>query len=348
MDNFLSSCFEPSGLSNIVIRHQDMYFDEALSSTSTMTTPITGDSGSESDAGSSRSSWSHPRSPPPFRGQTPEMQGSFVNIRDIVQQQRQPERSSRGTKKETNLKAQLDDALPLEELLEEADLKRKRLARKAELARLSRKRKKTRVQELESEVAQLRHELSRERSKVLELENEKMKTVTVETTEKSLVSKFQKICRSVEENPASLAPAIDEYLDAHKSKNFCNQVQIAGYETAFGSSTTYNFVRWILNQNEKFYEDPSGLWHSLFAQSLGCSAAQLQQLKILRETLGPKLQQWNEVESAFAKLCPLVRGYFGDAPTTLRSFVSLLTPTQTGKLFQWVDRFGEVCVKIKV
>ena len=57
----------------------------------------------------------------------------------------------------------------VQRLLREETLKKKRLARKAELARLSRKRKRERLEELEDEVARLKEQLheAQERERVL-------------------------------------------------------------------------------------------------------------------------------------------------------------------------------------
>jgi hypothetical protein len=66
-------------------------------------------------------------------------------------------------------------ALPpesIEELLEEADLKRRRLARKAELARASRKQKKEAIEDLQREVAELQQELEHERQRTRHAQHE--------------------------------------------------------------------------------------------------------------------------------------------------------------------------------
>mmetsp|Transcript_16557 Transcript_16557/g.23244 ORF Transcript_16557/g.23244 Transcript_16557/m.23244 type:complete len:378 (+) Transcript_16557:467-1600(+) len=257
------------------------------------------------------------------------------------------------------------EAPPLEELLEEADLKRKRLARKAELARLSRKRKKTRVVELESEVANLKEELERERAKVAELEEERLKQmVSVDAgnpnsvdLDERLKFKFAEICRiplkTEDKSGASAGPiknAVQDYFDAHKNKAAYNDLQMANLEASMSSCVATSFVRWVLNQGDRFYDgdNPGGLWTSLFKNDLGCSADQLQSMQDLRCKMKCKLQEWNEVETAFRRLSPLLRSYFSDSSAILKNFVSLLTPAQTTQFLQWVEKFGEVCVKITV
>lgn len=249
--------------------------------------------------------------------------------------------------------------VPLQELLEEADLKRKRLARKAELARLSRKRKKTRVSELEQEVQQLKVELERERTKVMELENERLKQL-INSSQKGnqeavnldqcLQTKLKNICQlptSTADNK-TVYSVIQDFMDTHASKNACNDVHVVGFENSLGSCVVFSFLRWIMNQNDKFYTDPSGLWFSLFTQDLKCSPAQIQKLMGFREKMKGKFQEWNEVEAAFKRLCPLLRSYYGESANTLNSFVQLLEPLQVVNFFKWVEKFGEVCVKIKV
>jgi len=240
------------------------------------------------------------------------------------------------------------DRPPLAELLEEAELKRKRLDRKAELARLSRKRKKTRVQELESEVEELKEQLSRERMKVAELETESLKNASSKTVDVDhrLKATFQKVCLGTD-NISDAASLVKDFLDAHRSKNSCNEVQMSGFENSLGSNIVHSFVRWIMHQNDKFFDDPSGLWRSVFGQTLRCSTAQLQQFQELRRGLRGKLQQWNDIETALTTIWPLLRSYYRETPATLESFLSILAPSQSGQLFQWIARYGEVCVKIR-
>lgn len=253
--------------------------------------------------------------------------------------------------------------VPLQELLEEADLKRKRLARKAELARLSRKRKKTKVSELEQEVQQLKTELERERTKVMELENKRLKQLIntassqqgnqgAANLDQRLQSKFKSICQLHTSEPTADKKTVDlviqDFLDTHASKNAGKAVHVAGFENSLGSCVVSSFLRWVMNQNDKFYLDPSGLWFSLFTQDLKCSPAQIQKLMGFREKMKGKLQEWNEAAAAFKKLCPLLRSYYGESAETLNSFVQLLEPSQVVNFFKWVEKFGEVCVKIKV
>ena len=61
-----------------------------------------------------------------------------------------------------------------------------------------------------------------------------------------------------------------------------------------------------------------------------------------------KLQEWDEVEAAFKKLSPLLRSYYGESADCLSGFTQALSPSQTQNFFQWVGKFGEVCVKIKI
>lgn len=92
------------------------------------------------------------------------------------------------------------------ELLEEADLKRKRLARKAELARVSRKRKKMRIEELEADVARLRAELEQER-----------KRSGVEKEAISRRDQFRQAQDQDSECSAEIQAALASIVDAEKS-----------------------------------------------------------------------------------------------------------------------------------
>lgn len=70
----------------------------------------------------------------------------------------------------------------IKDLLVESDLKRKRLARKAELARVSRKKKKARMGDLEEEVSKLQSEIISLRA----AQTNAMSSVQLETIKKVL------------------------------------------------------------------------------------------------------------------------------------------------------------------
>lgn len=229
---------------------------------------------------------------------------------------------------------------------EEEDIRRKRLARKAELARVSRKKKKDRIEELESQLVHLQNELRNARS---------MAAVKSEPIN----------CQPENAAPAAAAPATataDGRLNRAMS-DFANPNYLGAFYTAFidkvredmsqidhlqGSmqSLCLRFVQWIMNQNDKFYEDPCGLWHSLFYQEVGATETQLAQLHELRKEFAQKqlMSGPDMVSQAFECL----RKAMDDSSRLMGAFAQIFSPAQLVVFFQWVERFGPVCIKINL
>lgn len=220
---------------------------------------------------------------------------------------------------------------------EEEDIRRKRLARKAELARVSRKKKKDRIEELESQLVHLQNELRVARSMAA------VKSEPINCKPEDGVNADARLSRAMSDfaNPNYLGAFYTAFID--KVRDDMSQID---HLQASMQSLSLRFVQWIMNQNEKFYEDPCGLWHSLFYQEVGATEMQLAQLHELRREFAQKqfLSGPDMVSQAFDCL----RKAMDDSSRMMGAFAQIFSPAQLVVFFQWVERFGPVCIKINL
>jgi len=228
------------------------------------------------------------------------------------------------------------------------DVRRKRLARKAELVRVNRKKKKDRIDELESQLYQMQNELRIARqcvpkTDVCKPQMEISNHLPIVCPQPSNMSNRLNQAFSDFANPNYLGAFYTAFIDKIRE----DMTQIDQLQASMQSSLCLRFVQWIMNQHDKFYEDPSGLWYSLFSQEVGASPAQLDQLLELRKEMllqrtpigGPDL-----VSQAFDAL----RKAMDDSSRLLAAFAQIFSPAQLVLFFQWVERFGPVCIKINL
>jgi hypothetical protein len=238
-------------------------------------------------------------------------------------------------------------------LLNEQNIKKQRLARKAELARLSRRRKKMKLSDLEDENRLLKNEISRLqalRAHDQELLARYQKEQPHIATSPALKIK-QQVDHSATYSPqtsGSLAQDIVAQLEAIKKKlASADNVSLNTGANPVFSQLHLNFLQWILNQKDQFYEDPSGLWSSLFGQELVCTPEQLHLLSQLREHSKTVKLNSSQLEAILDQLKLLVRSKIV-VPTQLDQIVSILSPAQLNGLRRWIQQFGHICIKINV
>lgn len=254
----------------------------------------------------------------------------------------------------------------IEELLEEADLKRKRLARKAELARVSRKRKKMRIEELEGEVAELKRELERERKRSRQIREQKVerevaqpnkiKSVPSANSSQEAEKRMTEAVSAMVKGPTGTsneAQLVRGFYEAFKHKVEVNTTHLDLLGKGARPCMPLRFVQWLMAQGDKFYKDPNGLWNSLLAQEVGASPEQLSKLQNLRKELvasegATSAPAWAEIEQAAARFDQLLRSHMACSSQSLERFMDILTPEQLVAFFKWVDRFGGVCIKINL
>lgn len=199
------------------------------------------------------------------------------------------------------------------------DLKRKRLARKAELAREGRKRKKERITELEKQLADMQLELDREKRR-----NHAAINVTSSGADRAKAS-------------------IGGILQTIPLGSACAQMYNVNVQSVH-PCLFIRFLQWILTQHNNFYCDPASLWFSLFLQEVRVSANQFDQLfNLHQECIDTSFSSFSGLDEQSHFLNQTLHH-----PThMLQRFMHILTSPQLIVFFQWVERYGDVCLKIK-
>jgi len=267
------------------------------------------------------------------------------------------------------------------ELIKEQTVKKQRLARKAELARMSRKRKKTRLTELEGEVAQLKEELERERkqrkiaadnlvavqsqlrvNQALAAEQD-LSTALSDTAlmeeNKQLHESLRKVMGAAPTAANATAGAqqmyqaevqrlVTDLVQVVNRKQSNTVQQVRPLQKQLTATLQLRFIEWALSQKEAFYADQSGLWNSLFVREVGLSQDQLSSIILLRQAIQQQKQIAAEMQSSFVKFNAAVAAYAQHSSANVDKFVSMFTPEQLAKFFAWVETYGSVCVQINI
>jgi len=270
-------------------------------------------------------------------------------------------------------------------LISEAAIKRVRLARKAELARLSRCKKKSRLNELEEENQRLKIMIDELKQQQLALTEEqiKFKTEGAANTSNTVEDKSSDSVKVTSESVVqSLDECVDRLLDFCKSPASAHLIPLQIkqlFAVQHGNKILLNaaisilnsvrnrilpiyssFLIWILSRNDYFVNDPAGLWKELWSDYLKISPGQMTKLMELRAKLQKQFQ--NQTSPLSAKPAKFVNDQSSNdqfshvvnelvsqqvqSSDNLQFLADLLTPDQLIAYFHWVKQFGHVCIKI--
>mmetsp|Transcript_10318 Transcript_10318/g.19793 ORF Transcript_10318/g.19793 Transcript_10318/m.19793 type:complete len:336 (-) Transcript_10318:314-1321(-) len=234
-------------------------------------------------------------------------------------------------------------------LIEEQNLQKQRLLRKAEQARLSRKRKKMRMQELEKEsdflrqeVKRLKSALSAKESKIAAMASATTVPVVADSEHKEMFEQLQLIVDSGKTEQVPMH--VENMLRSFKSGMPDAEKYLETIATRVSPSLPVRFLQWILTKHDSFYEDKSGLWHSLFSEETGLSSEQLEEVKKLRETCTDTPFNKNAL---IEQLTKHLKEQQTHQSQMLQKLSGILKPDQLAKFLLWVRKHGEVCIKIR-
>lgn len=245
----------------------------------------------------------------------------------------------------------------------EAELKRRRLARKAELARESRKRKNGRIEELEAQVLELQTQLEAKTASASSPPSApSAAAVNTPGSPQTVLGCLEKVTIAVQQADSQLDLAIRAVVATDPSQqcsaavrqvyeSFTNKLllsHVLGEQARVASKACLPvaFVHWVLAQSDKFYRDPSGLWSSLFMQELAATPSQLDRLLALRRSVqGPASP---DAGSGVAPASPSSELCLADQKRLMEGFLQTFSPQQLVLFFHWVEKFGAVCIKIKL
>jgi hypothetical protein len=258
-----------------------------------------------------------------------------------------------------------DEPQPTDAEVKQRQLKRKRLARKAELARDSRLKKKQRLMELEDEVASLKAQLAKAKESV-ELPQvgptlDQLSTRQAARIKEGLASAvLAGATYQAAEDRSHLANAA--FLSAARARltQATDAFQLASVNAvdaplqhlqaltqANGSAPVpLQFMQWILSRDGEFYgQAQQNLFATLFQGKLGASEAVTASLL---KALGSDNCRLNEtdvkIQGALENLHSLLQTKNQIQRKTLQHMNTALDAKQQAMLLQWVSQFGAVCV----
>lgn len=246
-------------------------------------------------------------------------------------------------------------------LLKDQQKKKDRLARKAELARMSRKRKKTRLEELERQVSELQAELarSREETKIVTAKNIALtlesKGKLVPESEKSTEKAIEDLLAQVKTNPhtdVSLEQPLSEVSLAHKRQINSMENNMRSLEQALTPCLALQFLEWALtSERDQFYEEKDGLFLSLFRDQLGASQKQIELLLGLRREM-QKDESKKKDQALLDSFRALKSNFFARGVLRQQDIFdrlrSILSPSQFTAYLQYVKQYGHVLIKVPI
>lgn len=256
------------------------------------------------------------------------------------------------------------------ELLEEKRLKQQRLARKAELARLSRKRKKERLDDLEGQVADLRQELERERKRRRQAESDMREALAESRSAAPAAAAAAQEQEQAEAGPDADAAEAEAYASLEQSMAGCSappsevraQVRAvldlgqsrleargqaaarAARWVAASEALPARFLAWAEARGDTFF-GPGGLWRTVLAHEVRATDEQAAALDGARRAAG-HAPEHGAVAAAAAALSAEVARQGTAAAAALRRFEEVLSPDQMARLLLWVRKHGEVLVRV--
>lgn len=274
----------------------------------------------------------------------------------------------------------------LRELLKEEDVKKSRLARKAELARLSRRRKKMRLGDLEEQVAALEAELETavkqrhaaedalaavDLRAAAERPPEAFATEEVQTSE---IKRLYALMRTQIEaagrsgGAAAAATAMEgtaaaaaaaggegelqqtvlDLLACYARRDARGAEQVQRLRAQLATPLPLHFLAWAAAQGERFLADPAGLWSCLCLREVGLSPAQLARLQTsLLPAVARHAAAAERMASAVGELAAATAESQAGAQRVMAELAAGMAPEQLARFLAWINTYGQVVVRIR-
>lgn len=250
-----------------------------------------------------------------------------------------------------------------------------RLARKAELARASRKRKKLYVKDLEEKVRRLQARVDEMKNQQLEMSVSKQKDPRGELSATDLLAQVEAERRaSIERKRMEIRTEINvlvslsaiaplDRTQVSQLKDLLRQLNetlrenytIAKYyldklEEVMEPSTQVKFALIGMDQSDDFYgtnseADVGNLWNTVMATEVGLSSAQISELMEHRPHLINQRVVLGRCNMLLAQLKDMFNAHTSTLPRKMNEMQAIYTPVQLAKYYMWVER-NQWCMKM--
>jgi hypothetical protein len=207
----------------------------------------------------------------------------------------------------------------------------KRMARKAELARASRLRKKNYVQDLEEKVEKLGKKISDLEAKIEATAKTSSKSCGISGVSEYSISDINLL------SERELSEVLSR-LQASTNENLGEVFKLAGLiRSSLVPTLQEKFLLWALDQSDGFYEG-GGLWNNLVRSELGITEdiAMLLMSKG-REMSGKIKYNLDEVFYELIEFQSAVGEYQKQMDMLIEGITSVMTPRQLAKFIVWVN-----------
>lgn len=232
----------------------------------------------------------------------------------------------------------------------------RRLARKAEAARQSRRRKKAYVTSLEEQVVRLQTKLAgleaglESNNGVEDLPGSGSGSVDELHCEEQKHLKAR-VIQILSENtewkqhglPAAASAELKQLLDRFVSNSRKRQNAVGFYLNKLGTCIVpqpeMKFAMWGLNQKDQFYEkDKPGLWNAVMSREVGAEQRQMDLLMQLRGSVGALVRGLAETTGNLDQTTKAIHESLTHRHQHMDQLRASLTPPQLAAFVTWVDR----------
>jgi len=281
--------------------------------------------------------------------------------------------STIGVKRKTREVPVTLPGIVVDELIKSQEEKKLRLARKAELARQSRRKKKMRMNDLENDVSDLQRQLELAKDEIKKLQDKNSfllqsqshhhhVTVSKTATSDQLITEILKLngmlpkkapttpLSNVKKNEEktqeekNMERLISELIFSFQKDTSVRNSNLQNLQQDLVPSMAIQFLEWTLTRGDQFYNDGTQFGH-LFDETMQSTPTQISQLLSLRKsneeskiTDAKVLEALETLKQAFAQRTAQVE--------TFSKLSAIFTPQQFASFLHYVKMFGHVLIKV--
>lgn len=227
-----------------------------------------------------------------------------------------------------------------------------RLARKAELARASRRRKKLYVQDLEEKVKSMGKKIEelqqkQARSKAQRGDGWSSDDRARRDNQKSIRNRLIELLQKPESDRTAekeLQVLVKRFVENSRERQAQVDFYLDRVADCISPGLQVKFALWGLDQKDEFYEQP-GLWSTLLAKEVGLTPEQMEKLKAQRLAVVSTRMQLMECENMVKQMRETVGSHLHRLNNQMDEVENIMTPRQLAKYCMWVEQ-NEWCMQM--
>mmetsp|Transcript_22320 Transcript_22320/g.31231 ORF Transcript_22320/g.31231 Transcript_22320/m.31231 type:complete len:548 (+) Transcript_22320:65-1708(+) len=216
----------------------------------------------------------------------------------------------------------------------DGDKTSKRKARKAEVARACRKRKKAYIQSLEQKAAALQRKLTEMAGNASKSKSEKeMHREEQQRILNALEAALGRQPHDIKEIKMLVQQFVTNSRQ-HKDLFWRHAEDTLG---SINPGAQAKFALWGLDQDDEFYEKP-GLWKTLMSDEIGLDDSQMKKLLRCRERVRESKNELIEIQNRLISLRKIMNDHLSKRYKLLDRLLETLKPVQVARFFLWVSK----------